>query len=185
MEHIASMRPITGRSVHEAKPILETGMPASGYRLRRSQFVARPPHEVFAFFSEASNLERITPRFLKFQILAASSASVSEGALIDYRLRLWGVALRWQSRIECFQPPRQFVDVQVRGPYRRWRHTHSFDEVPGGTRIADEVHYELPLGPLGVLAHALFVGRMLRKIFDYREAAIAEIFPTTSARLSS
>lgn len=160
-------------------------MPASGYRLQRSQFVARPRNEVFAFFSAASNLERITPRFLKFQVLAASSASVSEGTLIDYRLRLLGVALGWQSRIECFQPPRQFVDVQVRGPYRHWRHTHSFDEVPGGTRIVDEVHYELPFGPLGTLAHALCVRRILRKIFDYREQAIAEIFAMPAAEDSA
>ena len=153
-------------------------MPASGYLLRRSQLVARPPNEVFTFFSETTNLEQITPRFLKFQVLAASSATVNEGTMIDYRLRLWGVALKWQSRIEGFEPPRQFVDVQVRGPYRRWRHTHTFEEAPGGTRIVDEVHYEMPLGPLGTLAHALFVGRMLRKIFDYREQAIGEAFGT-------
>lgn len=151
-----------------------------GYILRRSQFVGHPPDEVFAFFSDARNLERITPQFLRFKVLSASSAAVREGTLIDYRLRLWGVALKWQSRIECFEPGRQFVDVQTRGPYRRWRHTHTFEEAPGGTRIVDEVHYELPFGPLGALAHAMFVQRMLRKIFDYREQAIAKIFGTAA-----
>jgi ligand-binding SRPBCC domain-containing protein len=147
------------------------------YRLRRSQDVSRPRDEVFGFFSDAKNLEQITPDFLRFHILSADAhAPVFEGMLIDYQLRLGGVPLRWQSRIESFDPPRGFVDVQTRGPYRSWRHVHAFEEILGGTRIVDEVDYELPLALLGSLAHALFVRRTLQRIFDYREATVRRLF---------
>jgi len=98
------------------------------------------------------------------------------GAVIEYDLSLLGVRFGWRTLIERFEPPERFVDVQARGPYRSWRHTHEFEEVPGGTRIVDRVEYELPFGPLGGLAHRLFVARQLRAIFDYRRRVIAEIF---------
>ncbi|HEV3341790.1 MAG TPA: SRPBCC family protein [Pirellulales bacterium] len=147
------------------------------YRLVRSQAVPRTRNEVFAFFSDAKNLEQITPSFLRFHILLADAhAPVFEGMLIDYRLRLGGVPFRWQSRIESFDPPRGFVDVQTRGPYRFWRHVHTFEEIAGGTRISDEVDYQLPLALLGSLAHALFVRRTLERIFDYRQATVRRLF---------
>lgn len=146
------------------------------YRLERSQFVPRPRDEVFAFFSDVKNLERITPEFLHFHVLGEGSTGVHAGMLIDYRLKLFGVPLHWQSRIESFQPGEQFVDVQLRGPYRRWRHLHEFRDAPGGTLMLDQVDYELPLGPLGSLAHALFVRRTLGKIFDFRREKIGELF---------
>lgn len=147
------------------------------HRLARSQDVWRPRSEVFGFFSDAKNLERITPDFLRFHILFADAhAPVFEGMLIDYRLRLGGIPLHWQSRIESFDPPHGFVDVQTRGPYRSWRHIHTFEEIPGGTRIIDEVDYEMPLAFLGSLAHAMFVRRTLERIFDYREATVRRLF---------
>jgi ligand-binding SRPBCC domain-containing protein len=147
------------------------------YRLVRSQTVPRERNEVFGFFSDAKNLEQITPDFLKFHVLsAAAHAPVFEGMLIDYRLRLSGVPFRWQSRIESFDPPHRFVDVQTRGPYRSWRHVHTFEEIAGGTSIVDEVDYELPLGFLGSVAHALFVRRALERIFEYREATVRRLF---------
>lgn len=149
---------------------------SAAYRLDRTQFVPRPREEVFAFFSDARNLERITPQFLHFHVLNAGSTAVHEGMLIDYRLRVFGVPLRWQSKIESFEPGEQFVDVQVRGPYRSWRHLHEFHDVPGGTQMIDCVEYELPWGPLGRLAHALFVRRTLKKIFDYRQHQIERLF---------
>jgi ligand-binding SRPBCC domain-containing protein len=144
------------------------------YRLVRTQLIPRLRDEAFGFFSDAKNLERITPEFLNFHIISADHAPVYEGMLIDYRLRLCGIPLRWQSRIESFDPPNGFCDVQTRGPYRYWRHVHRFQEAAGGTQMIDEVEYELPFGVLGSVAHALFVRRMLQRIFDYRQLAVGQ-----------
>ncbi|HVX60871.1 MAG TPA: SRPBCC family protein [Pirellulales bacterium] len=146
------------------------------HRLERTQFVARPREEVFAFFSDARNLEQITPAFLQFRVLNEGATGVHAGMLIDYRLKLFGIPLRWQSQIEAFEPGEQFVDVQLRGPYRTWRHLHEFRDAPGGTQMIDRVDYALPFGPLGSLAHALFVRRTLGKIFDFRREKIEELF---------
>jgi len=145
--------------------------------LTREQVVPRPRSEVFAFFADAQNLERITPSSLRFRIKSPLPIEMRPGAVIEYDLSLFGVRFGWRTVIERFDPPRSFVDVQARGPYRLWRHTHEIDELPGGgTRIADRVEYELPLGPLGELAHRLFVARQLRHIFDHRQHVIAETF---------
>lgn len=145
-------------------------------RLSREQFFARPRAEIFRFFSDASNLGRITPDFLHFTILTPLPLDVKAGARIDYRLRLFGIPFRWRTRIEAFEPPERFSDVQERGPYRRWHHLHEFEERDGGTLMRDTVDYELPLGPLGALAHALFVRRSVQRIFDYRREVLAREF---------
>ena len=142
------------------------------YVLERSQRVALPAEDVFAFFAEARNLEAVTPPWLGFRVLTPGAIAMREGALIDYRLRLHGLPLRWRTRIAVWDPPRRFVDVQVRGPYSLWEHTHSFEPVDDGVEIRDRVRYALPLGPLGRLAHALFVRRDLERIFDFRAAAL-------------
>lgn len=143
------------------------------HRLEREQVVARPFGEVFQFFSAARNLELITPPWLAFEVLSAEPEPMREGTLISYRLKLRGVPLRWQSRIEEWEPGRRFVDMQVRGPYRLWRHRHEFEALDdGGTLVRDRVDYALPLGPLGSVAHAAFVGRDLEKIFDFRREAV-------------
>jgi ligand-binding SRPBCC domain-containing protein len=144
--------------------------------LAREQVVARPRPEVFAFFADAANLERLTPASLRFRIKSPLPIEMRPGAVIEYDLSLVGVRFGWRTLIERFEAPERFVDVQARGPYRLWRHTHAFEEVPGGTRIVDRVEYELPLGPLGALAHRLFVARQLNAIFEYRRRVIAEIF---------
>jgi hypothetical protein len=144
--------------------------------LERTQVVPRPRGEVFAFFADAHNLEAITPQFLRFSVVTPAPIAMARGTLIDYRLSLWGVGFRWRTRIEEWEPGRRFVDLQLSGPYRLWRHTHTFEDVPGGTLVSDRVEYQLPLGPLGTLAHALFVGRALARIFDHRRAQIAERF---------
>ena len=148
----------------------------SRHVLRREQLIGRPRHEVFAFFSDASNLEQITPGFLKFRITTPKPIEVREGALIDYRLSLFGVPFTWRTRIEKYEPEERFVDTQLRGPYRVWNHLHEFEEVPGGTKMTDRVEYEVPLGPLGSIARVLFVRRMLEAIFDHRAKTIARLF---------
>src|SRR5271166_5765411 len=131
------------------------------YLLERSLFIPRPRTEVFAFFSDAYNLERITPAFLHFHILTPQPITMKAGTLIDYELRLYGVRFKWQTRIDEFEPTTYFTDVQSTGPYRRWHHRHEFEEAPGGTQMRDRVEYEMPLGPLGALVRQLFVRRAL------------------------
>jgi ligand-binding SRPBCC domain-containing protein len=144
-------------------------------RLEREQLVARPLQAVFAFFAEAQNLERITPPWLRFRVLATDPPRTAVGTLIEYRLRLHGFPLRWVSRIEEWEEGHAFVDRQVRGPYRLWRHRHEFEPSGGGTVVRDRVDYALPFGAAGVLAHALFVRRDLERIFDYRRTAVERL----------
>jgi ligand-binding SRPBCC domain-containing protein len=146
------------------------------FRIERAQTVMRPRNHVFEFFADALNLERITPAFLRFRVLTPPPLVMAAGTVIDYRLRLHGVPVRWRALIEEFVPGRTFTDVQVAGPYRSWRHRHEFTDVAGGTEVRDVVEYEMPLGPLGALARALFVGRSLERIFDFRRRAVAAIF---------
>jgi ligand-binding SRPBCC domain-containing protein len=143
------------------------------YTLQRQQFFPRPRAEIFPFFADAANLEAITPAFLQFRFLTPLPIEMRPGALIEYQIRLFGIPLRWQTRIEEYDPPLRFVDVQLRGPYRLWHHTHEFHEVEGGTLMVDLVRYQMPLGPLGRLVHALFIRRTLDRIFDYRYQTLA------------
>ena len=145
------------------------------YRLTRNQRVARPREEVFAFFTDAANLALLAPPSVGFRLLTPLPIGMAAGTLLDYRLRLFGIPVRWRTRIELVEPPARFIDLQLAGPYRHWRHEHSFAEIPGGTLIADAVDYEMPLGALGTLAHALVVRRTLAHIFDYRRARVAEL----------
>jgi len=146
---------------------------ARRHLLERTLHVPRPRPEVYAFFADPHNLEAITPDFLRFRMETPGPIPMVAGTLIDYRLSLAGVPFSWRTRIEDVVPGERFVDVQLAGPYRTWRHLHTFADAPGGTRVGDRVEYELPLGPLGDLAHALFVERALRRIFDHRAGAIA------------
>ena len=136
--------------------------------LRREQWLPRPIEEVFAFFSEARNLEAITPPWLGFRIISPETIVMRPGTRIHYLIRLHGLPLRWVTEIQTWEPPHQFVDVQLRGPYRLWHHTHRFEPVDGGTLVRDEVHYVLPFGPLGRLVHAWMVKSELEAIFDHR-----------------
>ena len=144
--------------------------------LEREQLLPGSPEDVFEFFADAFNLEAITPPWLGFRVITPRPIAMGEGTLIEYRLRLHRVPVRWLTRIEVWEPPLRFVDVQLRGPYRAWHHTHSFEPAQGGgTLIRDVVRYALPLGPLGGLAHRAFVRRDLARIFDYRHAEVGRV----------
>jgi ligand-binding SRPBCC domain-containing protein len=142
--------------------------------LERSQRVEVPPQRAFDFYADADNLEPLTPPWLHFHLLTPRPIELGAGALLDYRLRLHGVPIRWQTRIESWEPPRYFLDTQARGPYALWHHEHRFEpDGDGATVIHDRVSYALPLGPLGELAHRLFVRRDLERIFEFRRAGTA------------
>jgi ligand-binding SRPBCC domain-containing protein len=144
--------------------------------LARSQRLAVSIERAFAFYGEARNLEAITPPWLGFHVTTPGAIDMRAGALIDYRLKLHGVSLRWRTRIERWDPPASFVDVQVRGPYALWEHTHTlYRDGEAAVVIGDHVRYALPCGPLGEFAHRLFVKRDLQRIFDYRSRAVAEL----------
>jgi ligand-binding SRPBCC domain-containing protein len=156
--------------------------PSVKHRFEREQLVPRPRSEVFAFFADAANLERLTPGSLRFKIESQLPVEMRAGARIDYQIALLGVRFRWETLIEVFEPEERFVDVQLAGPYRSWRHTHQFSDASGGTLVLDRVDYELPFGPLGELAGRLFVSRQLRRIFDFRRAAIGIHFEGHASR---
>jgi ligand-binding SRPBCC domain-containing protein len=143
--------------------------------LRSEQRIAKPLPEVFEFFARAGNLERITPPLLRFQILH-EPAEVTVGTLISYRLKVHHIPIKWVSRIDVFERDKVFVDRQLTGPYKLWVHRHTFEADSAGTTIRDEVHYQMPFGILGAMAHLLFVRRDLRKIFAYRHQAVEEFF---------
>jgi ligand-binding SRPBCC domain-containing protein len=146
------------------------------YRLLHEQLVRRPLEEVFEFFARAENLETLTPEWLNFKIDTIKPEPVQKGTLINYKLRVRGLPLRWTSEIQEWNPPTSFVDLQTRGPYKLWHHTHRFIAEGNNTRIIDEVLYALPFGPLGRIAHALMVKSDVEKIFNYRELKIRELF---------
>lgn len=142
------------------------------YRLERIQRLNQPLEKVFAFFADAFNLEALTPPALRFQILTAPGFTTQKGTRIQYRLQLFGIPFTWHTLITEFEPNRRFVDVQERGPYARWHHVHEFLRDGAETVMLDIVTYRLPFGVLGVLAHELFVRRMLAHIFDYRRRRV-------------
>jgi ligand-binding SRPBCC domain-containing protein len=144
-------------------------------RLERVQVVRRPLREAFAFFSRAENLERITPPWLSFGLLTPGPIEMRTGTTIEYRLRLHGIPLRWVSVIELWEEEQGFVDRQLRGPYRLWRHHHEFTEIDAGTRVHDRVDSALPLGRVGRLVGMPIVRRDLARIFDYRRVAVADL----------
>jgi ligand-binding SRPBCC domain-containing protein len=144
------------------------------YVLERRQRLELPPERAFEFYGDALNLEAITPPWLGFRVVTPGPIEMRPGALIDYRLRLHGVPVRWRTRIAVWEPPLRFVDVQVRGPYAMWEHEHSFAPVGSdAVVIRDRVRYALPFGAVGRLAHRLFVARDLERIFDFRMRAVA------------
>lgn len=148
--------------------------------LTARQLLPASMDEVFGFFADARNLGRITPPWLRFEILTPGEIAMRPGALIDYRIRWRGLPLAWRTEIEVWEPGIRFVDRQIRGPYRLWRHEHLFAEHRGGTLVEDRVRYSAPFGRL---VHRLIVDRDVASIFEHRRRVLDGIFssPTLAA----
>ena len=144
--------------------------------LRAALWVPQPPQEVFPFFADAHNLEELTPPWLRFEVRTPSPVAMHEDARIEYRLRICFVPVRWTTRIVQWDPPQCFADEQLRGPYRRWVHVHTFLPRDGGTELGDRVELEPPGGPLAPLVFRWFVRRDVQRVFEYRQRAICERF---------
>lgn len=146
------------------------------FRLEREQWIPSPQEQVFRFFARAENLESITPAWLKFRILAQSTPEIAHGTMISYRLQWRLFPIRWRTEIVAWDSPHCFVDVQVSGPYRLWRHEHRFEARDAGTLMRDTVQYQLPFGWLGRFVHRHRVRRDLERIFDFRAERIRWLF---------
>jgi ligand-binding SRPBCC domain-containing protein len=141
-------------------------------KLTAETWVPAARDDVFPFFADAGNLQRLTPPWLHFSIRTRQPIAMSRGASIEYRISLHGLPMRWESEITRWEPPDLFVDEQRRGPYRRWIHTHRFIAERGGTRLVDEVSFDLVLGWLA----GPLVARDLQRIFTYRHETLHTIF---------
>ncbi len=166
------------RSLSAAPEIIPHPERRGWYRLQTSLWVPALRDRVFEFFADAFQLETITPPWLHFHVVTPRPITMTTGRLIDYRLRIRGIPVRWQSRIANWEPPLRFVDEQVRGPYRSWRHLHTFEDQPGpgglpGTLVVDQVDYSVPGG---AVVHKLLVRGQLLQIFAFRHEKMIEIF---------
>lgn len=142
------------------------------------QWIPKTPEDVFGFFCDEKNLERITPPFLNFTVTNKSTEEIEKNTLIDYRLSLYGLPFKWKTQITEWSPPHMFVDLQLKGPYKKWHHTHELIPLAGGTLLRDKVRYKVPLGCLGKLVAGHKVKSDVQKIFKYRREYIAiEFFP--------
>ncbi|HEV1997000.1 MAG TPA: SRPBCC family protein [Candidatus Dormibacteraeota bacterium] len=138
----------------------------------REQVLDLPQRDVFRFFSDAGNLRLITPAALAFKFEEPPPDQLEVGSEIRYRIKVAGIPVRWTTRIREWDPPHRFADLQARGPYAYWLHTHTFSEIDGGrTLMRDRVIYRVPFGPVGEVARRVFVEPQLKLIFDYRENA--------------
>jgi ligand-binding SRPBCC domain-containing protein len=163
-----------------------TEAPRPKWRLECEMTAPVAIERAFALFEDPYNLAKVTPAWLKFRIEKRDPIIMGRGTQIDYTIRWLELPVRWRTRITDYDPPRLFVDQQIRGPYQLWRHPHEFRETAGGTVISDRVDYRLPFGFAGDLAHALVVRRQLIGIFRFRQRAIAELLlPGGVARVST
>ena len=146
------------------------------WRLVANQWLPLTPEQLFPFFSDAHNLQQITPQTLSFEILTPAPITMGEGTLIDYKIKIHGVPAKWRTRISTWEPPHRFVDEQLKGPYRKWHHLHEFMAIDDGTLCRDTVHYQVPGGPLSPLIHSLIVKRDVQNIFQYRMRTLDKLF---------
>jgi len=148
------------------------------YSLHQEQFIATDLDNAWDFFSKPDNLSQITPPDIGFEIIYNESEVMEKGQIISYKIQIAPfVKLSWVTEITHIEEKKKFVDDQRVGPYALWHHTHTFEEVEGGVLMKDDIHYALPMGPFGMLAHALFVKNKLQHIFEYRKTAVEKLFP--------
>ncbi len=146
------------------------------HRLTTELRVAAPLAHVFDFFADAHNLEALTPPWLRFEVLTPTPIEMRVGTQIDYRLRVRGLPIRWQSAITAWDPPFRFVDEQIRGPYQRWHHEHTFAPTDGGTVVRDVVDYRGPGWLIEPLVDRLFVRPDVERIFAYRRERLVAMY---------
>lgn len=154
------------------------------YTFETQTILTKSLQEVFPFFANAENLDAVTPPWLKFEILTPLPIEMKVGTKVDYRLRLHGIPIRWRSEITEWDPPHKFTDVQLKGPYRFWKHEHFFVSEGNQTRMIDRVEYDVPGWIFAPIVHSLFVKLDLERIFDYREKKFLEIFSMGNAHQS-
>ena len=142
------------------------------YQLNCEMIVPKPIDEVYEVFQDPYNLAIITPPWLNFLVTSKERVTMRLGAKIDYRFKWMGLPMYWQTQITSYDPPRRFTDEALRSPYVFWRHLHTFEPVEGGTLVRDRVDYQIPLGPIGRLAHSLAVKANLIQIFTYRQTTL-------------
>lgn len=163
-------------------PVTFTRLENGDFQLQTEQMLPHPVEPVFDFFADADNLEAITPPWLNFRITTSLPIDMKKGAIIEYRLRLRIVPIRWKTLISDWVPNERFVDEALKSPYKLWHHTHEFEPVEGGTLVRDTVRYRVPFGGL---VERLFVRSELRKIFEYRYAQMEKIFSADESPVAS
>ena len=151
--------------------------------MRFEQRLDAPPEAVFPFFADPRNLEAITPPLLRFRLLTPQPIAMGPGTFVQYALRIHGVPVRWDTLIQEWDPPSRFVDVQVRGPYRLWHHTHSLEAIDGGsaTLMRDTVRYAVGFGVVGEVARRAVVARDVRAIFAFRAERVPGLVEESAA----
>jgi ligand-binding SRPBCC domain-containing protein len=160
-------------SLAEAQWRWDSFIPVKSHVFTSELWLPVLPEEVFPFFADAANLEAITPPWVNFRIVTPQPVRMGVGALIDYRLRVRGLPMRWRTLISAWEPPHRFVDEQLRGPYRQWIHEHTFEAKDGGTLARDRVQYAVPFD---TLVHRLWVKPDIERIFAHRERVLRERF---------
>lgn len=147
------------------------------FTLKSEQFLNVTLKEAWGFFSSPTNLSLITPSFMKFQMRTTVEGEIYDQLRIDYYVRpVFGVKLKWRTEILDVKPPYFFKDIQLKGPFKKWEHSHYFKEVDGKVLMTDVVVYELPLGWIGNMVHSLTVRRRVKKIFEYRREILESMF---------
>ena len=145
------------------------------FELTKKQLINSSMENVFNFFSKPENLKTITPEKLSFNILTPTPINMGNGTVIDYTIKLFGIPIHWRTLITNYNPPYEFVDEQIKGPYNFWHHTHKFKQVDGGVEISDRVIYSIPMGIIGRVLHFIWIKRDLEKIFSHRKKVIEDI----------
>lgn len=150
------------------------------FRLKTQLWLPHARDKIFDFFADPRNLDRLTPAWLKFRIAKPDTTKIVRGAILDYRLRIHGLPIHWQSEISAWEPPNRFIDRQIKGPYSLWIHLHYFEDSDGGTIVGDDVEYAVPGG---TIVQKLLVAPDLDRVFEYRHYVLDKLFNPTNCAL--